>query len=169
VEMETCSQCQFSYGALPRRELVVALEVGGADVAARLSSNEDELRVRRTAEEWSPLEYGCHVRDVLLMQRDRIYVALVEDEPSFKPMYREQRVIFDRYSDQIPAEVADELVMATSLFANALAGLTDDQWERPLVYGFPGPRRRDVEWVGHHTLHEAVHHAYDIDQILSAS
>ena len=113
-----------------------------------------------------PLEYACHVRDVLLMQRDRLYVALVEDEPSFKPMYREERVAFDRYSVQSPTAVAGQIVIGADLLAHAFDGLTEDQWARPLIYNFPGPARRDVEWVAHHTVHEMIHHLADIDRIL---
>jgi DNA segregation ATPase FtsK/SpoIIIE, S-DNA-T family len=127
------------------------------------------LRTRQSPEQWSPLEYACHIRDVLLMQRDRLYVALVEDEPSFKPMYREERVVFDRYNEQAPSYVAVQVVMATRLLANALAGLTEEQWGRPLVYGYPTPQRRDVEWVAHHSLHEAVHHLADVDRLLATA
>jgi hypothetical protein len=30
--------------------------------------------------------------------------------------------------------------------------------------GYPTPRQRSLEWVGRHTLHEAVHHLMDIDR-----
>jgi hypothetical protein len=115
------------------------------------------------------LEYSCHVRDVALMQRDRLYVALVEDEPSFKPMYRNERVAFDRYDAQAPDVVARQIVMAADLLAHAFDGLDDAQWIRPLVYGFPDPARRDVEWIAHHTVHELQHHLMDIDRILGQS
>jgi hypothetical protein len=82
------------------------------------------------------------------MQRDRLYVALVEDEPSFKPI---------------------QIVMAADLLAHAFDGLDDAQWIRPLVYGFPDPARRDVEWMAHHTVHELQHHLMDIDRILGQS
>jgi hypothetical protein len=100
-----------------------------------------------------------------LMQRDRVYVALVEHEPSFKPMYRNERVAFDRYDTQTPAIVGEQVAMAADLLARAFDGLDDRQWTRPLVYGFPGPERRDIEWVAHHTLHEVVHHLADIDRL----
>jgi Mycothiol maleylpyruvate isomerase N-terminal domain len=109
------------------------------------------------------------VRDVALMQRDRLYVALVEDEPSFKPMYRDERVVFDRYDTQAPSAVANELTMAAGLLAHAFAGVTDDQWNRTLMYGYPGPERHNVEWMAHHTLHEMVHHLWDIDGILGGA
>jgi hypothetical protein len=167
--MFTCPDCEFTYGELPRHELVGRLEASGPELASRLVGDDAKLRARRSADEWSPLEYACHVRDVLLMQRDRLYVALVEDEPSFKPMYREERVAFDRYGKQVPSQVGDQLVMAATLFAHAAAGLSDQQWSRTLMYGFPGPSRRDVEWMVHHTLHEAVHHQGDVDRIMSES
>jgi S-DNA-T family DNA segregation ATPase FtsK/SpoIIIE len=140
----------------------------GRLLAALLVHPAAALSERRTPDEWSPLEYACHVRDVLLMQRDRLYVALVEDEPSFKPMYRDERVAFDRYAQQIPEVVSAQLLMAAAMTAHAFAGLSDDQWERPLMYGYPEPSRRDVEWVARHTVHEMVHHQLDIERIMAA-
>jgi len=164
--MATCSECGFAYGAMPRHELSRTLSEGGAAYGSRLAGDNVVLRARPTPEHWSPLEYACHVRDVALMQRDRLYVALVEDEPSFKPMYREQRVVFDRYDTQVPAAVAEQVKMAADLLANGFAGLEDAQWSRSLVYGYPDPSRRDVEWMAHHTLHELIHHLMDIDSMV---
>jgi len=165
--VDTCPGCAFTYGVLPRASLPLSLGDLGREMAARLSGGPPEaLARRRRDDEWSPLEYACHVRDLLLVQRDRLYVALVEDEPSFKPMYRDQRVGFDRYGEQVPAVVAAQLVMAAAMASHAFAGLSDDQWGRPLIYNFPEPSHRDVEWMAHHTLHELVHHRADIERIL---
>jgi hypothetical protein len=165
--MSPCAECGFTYLELPRRELADRVNGYGPLYASRLVSATGDLRTRPTPVEWSPLEYACHVRDVALMQRDRLYVALVEDGPSFKPMYRDQRVEFDRYDRQEPETVANQLAMATSMLANAFDPLTNEQWTRPLIYGYPEAARRDVEWMAHHTLHELVHHLSDIDRILS--
>ena len=161
--MTTCDECGFTYGALPRPALSSSLREHGGAYGTRLAADPAVLRARPSPAQWSPLEYACHVRDVALMQRDRLYVALVEDEPSFKPMYREQRVAFDRYDLQVPAVVADQVKMATDLLANGFDGLDAAQWSRTVIYGFPGPSRRDVEWMAHHTIHELVHHLVDID------
>jgi DinB family protein len=166
--MDTCDECSFTYGELPRRELPEGLRSAAAGFQPLLGARDELLRRRRTPDEWSPLEYSCHVRDVLLMQRDRLFVALVEQEPSFKPMYRDQRIELDRYNEQDPAAVGGQIVMAASMFSHTLSLLSDDQWERSLIYGFPGPTRRDVDWVGHHTLHEVVHHLQDVTIILGA-
>jgi DinB superfamily len=164
--MTTCAQCGFTYGILDRSALPGSMRAHGRTVAQRVESGSDDLGTRRLPEEWSPLEYACHVRDLLLMQRDRLFVTLVEDEPSFKPMYREERVAFDRYSAQSATAVAGQIVMGADLLAHAFDGLSEDQWARPLLYNFPVPARRDVEWVAHHTLHEMTHHLADIDRIL---
>ena len=166
--MTPCAECGFTYGATPRPELAGRLRAAAESFGARLSTDAATLRLHRSPEEWSPLEYACHVRDVLLMRRDRVYVALVEDEPSFKPMYRNERVVFDRYDSQTLATVGNEIAMAAELLGRAFEGFDDLQWTRPLVYGFPDPARRDVEWVAHHTLHEAVHHLADIDRLRAA-
>jgi DNA segregation ATPase FtsK/SpoIIIE, S-DNA-T family len=165
----TCAECGFTYGATARQELASTLRTAASAYAVHLTTVAPALRVRRSPDQWSPLEYGCHVRDVLLMQRDRVYVALVEDEPSFKPMYRNERVAFDRYDTQDPSVVADQIVMAADLLSRAFDGLDDAQWARPLIYGFPGPARCDVAWVAHHTLHEVVHHQADIARLLGSA
>jgi hypothetical protein len=150
---------------MARQDLPAGLCAAAAAYAGPLAADDPALRTRRAPDVWSPLEYACHVRDVVLMRRDRVYVALVEDEPSFKPMYRNERVALDRYDTQTPSVVADQIAMAADLLSRAFNGLDDAQWARPLIYGFPEPARRDVEWVAHHTLHELVHHRVDIARI----
>jgi S-DNA-T family DNA segregation ATPase FtsK/SpoIIIE len=108
--MTTCAQCGFVYGALARPALPASMRMHARAAAQRVEAGSDDLRARRLPEEWSPLEYACHLRD-LLLQRDRLYVALVEDEPSFKPMYREERVAFDRSGAQSPTAVAGQIIM----------------------------------------------------------
>jgi hypothetical protein len=166
--MDTCAQCGFTYCALDRRQLTESIRFNGGGCAQRLGREAADLRRRRAPDEWSALEYACHVRDVVLVQRDRFFIALVADEPSFQPMYREQRVVFDRYAEQDPARVADQLVMAADMLAHLFDGLDASQWERPLLYNYPTPSRHDVEWLGHHSLHEMVHHLADIDRILGS-
>ena len=167
--MDTCDECGFTYGLLPHHELPDAIERGAADFVTVLAPNESVVRRRRKFEEWSPLEYACHVRDVMFMQRDRVFVALVEDEPSFKPMYREQRVVLDGYNTQSPTEVSQQLTMAAAMFTHLLRTLGEEEWNRSLVYGFPSPTVRDVTWVGQHTLHEVIHHRQDINWIFEST
>ena len=50
----------------------------------------------------------------------------------------------------------------------ASAAASEAQWARPLIYNFPRPARRDVEWMAHHAVHEMVHHLGDVDRILGS-
>jgi S-DNA-T family DNA segregation ATPase FtsK/SpoIIIE len=125
------------------------------------------LRRRPAADVWSALEYACHVRDVFLVQRDRLYIALVEDKPSFAPMYRDQRATLARYNSQDPEEVAAQLTTAARLIAQAFEGLDAAQLQRFCIYGFPAPAERPVLWIGQHTVHEGEHHFRDIQEGLA--
>ncbi|MHB8619922.1 MAG: DinB family protein [Chloroflexota bacterium] len=127
------------------------------------------LRTRPRPEAWSALEYTCHARDVLLVQRERLYVALVEDGPSFAPMYREQRARLARYNEQDVERAATEIGVAAEMIAGAFTALDDEQWQRRLVYNFPSPAERTVAWLARHTLHEAEHHLGDVARVLVAA
>jgi hypothetical protein len=61
---------------------------------------------------WSALEYACHVRDVLLVQRDRAVLAQVQESPGFARMYRDERVSICRYGAHAISEVLGQLAMA---------------------------------------------------------
>jgi hypothetical protein len=41
-------------------------------------------------------------------------------------------------------------------------GLGDSDWSRSLVYNYPEPTERSLEWLAVHTLHEVQHHLRDI-------
>jgi hypothetical protein len=84
-------------------------------------------------------------------------------------MEREERVVRDRYNEQAPATVADELATNAGLMANAVAGLTGEQWDRAGIYGYPEPRERDLHWIARHTIHEGQHHLLDIGRVLRAA
>ena len=117
---------------------------------------------------WSALEYGCHLRDVLEVQRDRIALTQVQETPSFVPMRRDERVVEDRYNEQYPKQVGGALAMLANALADLLDGLDDAGWARTGVYNYPTKQVRTVEWIARHTVHEERHHAADIDRLLAA-
>jgi hypothetical protein len=108
------------------------------------------------------IEYGCHVRDVLLVQRDRILLALVEDRPDFAPMYRDARVVNAHYDREPALEVGHELAVAANLAAKVIGRLSPEQLDRRCIYRYPEPAERDLAWVVRNTVHEVVHHELDV-------
>lgn len=170
--MERCDECGYAYEDRGAVRLAEDLRALGSRYAGRLGATAGSaalvtLRERPEPGVWSALEYACHVRDVLLAQRERLFLALVEECPSFAPIYREQRVVLARYGDADPGRVADELDMAAMLVADAFERLDADEWGRECIYNFPAPARRSVAWLGAHTLHEGEHHLADVDRVMA--
>ena len=110
------------------------------------------------------LEYCCHVRDVLLVQRERVLLALREDRPDVATMGRDERVEADGYNEQRPVDVARQLEDAALMFTGVLRRLDGQAWERTLMYNYPEPAERSLRWVAVHTLHEVTHHLGDVQQ-----
>jgi len=157
-----CGGCSFTYD-------LDQAPAAGADIRARvdevvaiLCDNNIDVRSRSRPEVWSPLEYGCHLRDVLLVQRERVLATRRVNRADCASMGREERVVHDGYSEQDPAAVARQLADAATLFSNVLARLTDDDWDRTVVYRYPETNERSLRWVAVHTAHEAQHHLLDV-------
>ncbi|MGZ4690097.1 MAG: DinB family protein [Acidimicrobiia bacterium] len=161
--MDECDECGLVYAAISIADIPTALSEFGTAYRARLHADPDVLRARPSPEVWSALEYACHVRDVLEVQRTRLALALVEARPTFVPMGREERLTRDRYNEQQPGMVADQLDLAANAIAAAFSNLTAEQWERTGIYNWPTPTERTMAWLGRHTIHEGRHHLRDID------
>jgi hypothetical protein len=165
----TCPECGFSYellapDAVPGRlrafRSQFSEELAGADAA--VASRRPEPAV------WSALEYACHLRDVLLVQRERAVAAQVEDTPGVPRMHRDERVALCRYGAHSVADVLSQLAMAAEMCAVVFEGLDEAGWARRLVYNWPEPTERDLAWVGRHTVHEGEHHLMDVRRVLAA-
>lgn len=164
-----CEECGFDYDALPREELASTIRALGERYAEGLEASPDVLRSHPMDGVWSILEYCCHLRDVLRVQKGRIQLALVEEAPTFASMRREERVSEQRYNEQVPLQVAGEIVSAADQLAALLESLDDSGWNRTGVYNYPSTEVRTVEWIGRHTIHECVHHLMDIDRLVKAT
>ncbi len=158
-----CTECGFAYSLSEAEGAGSAITEACGELVAALSESGAELRSRREEKVWSPLEYACHVRDVLIVQRERVLLARREARPSLQAMGRDERVDHDGYAEQHPEDVARQLGDAARLFANVLGRLGPADWDRRTVmYNYPEPSERSLRWVAMHTLHEVRHHLLDI-------
>jgi len=168
--MDRCDSCRFVYADVDMAAIPARLTAFGTQYTALLLPSGRSaawfsiLRTRPEEGVWSAIEYASHVRDVFLVQRDRLYTILVEDTPTFTPMYRDQRVTLARYNAQDPAEVAAQLATAARLTAQAFDALDSAQLQRRCIYNFPTPTERSLLWVGQHVIHEGEHHFRDIER-----
>ncbi len=160
--MTTCRQCGFVYD-LDRCGAAGRNIVGGAmDLGLVLVDPSSDVARRRDRSVWSPLEYGCHVRDVLLVQRERILAARRTDGFICTPMGRDERVDHDGYAEQEAVDVARQLGDAASMLARVLERLDGPDWGRSVLYGYPQSAPRSLRWVAVHTAHEVHHHLLDV-------
>jgi hypothetical protein len=159
--LERCDECGFVYELDRAPDAGRDISASAAELAAILRDDDVDVHRRREPEVWSPLEYGCHVRDVLLVQRERVLDARRNDSPSFRPMGRDERVDHDGYAEQDPDAVARQLDDAAAMFARVLDRLGPD-WDRTVVYNYPTRSERSLRWVAVHTVHEAQHHLLDV-------
>jgi S-DNA-T family DNA segregation ATPase FtsK/SpoIIIE len=154
-----CDECGFDYDAVAAHVVPDRLRAGGRDLAAALHG---DVRARPADGVWSQLEYACHVRDVLRVQRDRVEVALREDRPENTPMRRDERAVEERYNEQDVDEVRTAVVAGADDLADRLAALSPEELARTVIYGYPERAERTIAWVGIHTVHELVHHTMDV-------
>lgn len=159
--IERCDVCGFAWDTVDPLGVATRVRVA-ADALATLLEQHPESSVRPAADErWSALEYGCHVRDVLVNLRDRIILGAVEDNPVPKAMFGAARVEMGLYTADTPAVTATDLRVAGELFARTWDLLPDDRRDRPIHYGWPRPETRTLSWVAAQAVHEVEHHLDD--------
>ena len=140
-------------GDLP--QLVRDTAVTWAEVLGR-----GDVAARPAPEVWSPLEYGCHVRDVHVLFAQRLRAMLDEDEPTFANWDQDATALERDYAGQDATEVAAELVEAATAVAGIYATVTDATRGRPGVRS--NGDRFTVESLGSYHLHDVVHHLHDV-------
>jgi hypothetical protein len=161
LDVDHCDECGFVYSTVSAEDLPRRLEAAGSRYRAALAAIHDPRR-RPAPSVWSPLEYTCHVRDVLRVQGERLALALRADNPEFVPMGREERATLDAYNAQDPQTVLTELTEAANDLARVFGTLSPSQWSRTGIYNWPTVESRTLLWLGRHTVHELEHHLMDL-------
>jgi hypothetical protein len=159
VLREPCPECGFDARQPERSALAdLAAEVGRQWVGF-LDVGTD-LATRPSPAVWSPLEYGCHVRDVFALAGYRLALMLDEDEPRFANWDQDATAIEADYAHQDPALVTAELGVEARGFADAIRRVPDDAWTRRGVRG--DGSEFTVESFTRYLLHDPIHHLTDV-------
>jgi hypothetical protein len=158
VLQKACPDCGFD-----------ARTVAGPQVAAGLRANASrwpavfgrvDVGVRPEPQVWSPLEYGCHVRDVCRVFESRLELIRSQADPSFENWDQDATAIADAYGAQDPAVVSRELSAAAESAAAAFDDVGDGDWART------GRRSNGsvftIETLGQYFLHDLTHHLHDV-------
>jgi hypothetical protein len=156
----TCPECRFDVRSFELADTAGLIRENAASWWEVLRRSSHALRQRPRSDRWSPLEYGAHVRAVFRLYHVRLLLMLDEDDPLYPNWDQDASAVADRYNEQDPVVVADELIAAAADLAAEFERLDDDQWARR-------GRRSDgasftVATFARYLIHDPVHHLFDV-------
>ncbi len=153
-----CPECGYLASEVSMADLPDLVRAAAAPWAQVLTR--PDVRTRPAPQTWSPLEYACHVRDVLLIFAERAMLIRDTDDPVFANWDQDATAIAQRYWEADPTEVADQLATAADVNASIWAGVGAQEWQRP------GRRSNGsvftLDTLGRYFLHDLHHHLVDV-------
>ena len=159
VLQRPCPECGFDTSSFAREEVPGMIR----DIAQRFHAvltGPGDHRRRPVPGKWSALEYGCHVRDVFRLYDERLNLMLTTDGPHYPNWDQDVTATEDRYAEQDPVRVADEIVGAGTAIAARFDTVSGDQWQRT---GFRSDGAQfTVESFARYFVHDPVHHYHDV-------
>lgn len=119
-----------------------------------------DAAVRPAPGVWSPLEYGCHVRDLCGVFAERVDAMLGTLNPVYPEFDGGLAAVERRYADDEPTEVAEAYARAAESIARRFIAIPRADWNRR-------GRRSDgpaftIATLSNHFLHELEHHLVDV-------
>lgn len=153
-----CPECGVDVSRLSPAEVAASVR----DLTPRWvgALNRPDAATRRSATTWSVLEYGCHVRDVHRLFRERLRLMLTEDSPTFANWDQDATALTGRYHEQEPAAVAAELAASATVMAQTLDAVREQELERLGLRS--NGSRFTVATLARYYLHDVAHHTHDI-------
>jgi hypothetical protein len=154
-----CTECGLDSRTVDPRAVSSVLR-DNADAWVALLTSDGDLATRPSPDKWSPLEYGCHVRDVFRVFAGRLDAMLTSDDPAYDNWDQDATALADDYASQDPRTVAVDLRADAGTLADAFDAVPDDAWDRT-------GRRSDgarftVATLSRYLVHDPVHHLYDV-------
>jgi hypothetical protein len=158
VLQRPCDECGFDAGALSGRQVAATLRAHAVSWSTVL--HRADATARPKPQVWSPLEYGCHVRDVCRVFESRVNLMRLQADPTFESWDQDATAVAEAYGAQDPAAVSLELSAAAEAAATAFDAVTDGDWQRT------GRRSNGsvftIETLGQYLIHDLTHHLHDV-------
>jgi hypothetical protein len=153
-----CPECGFDSTTVDGRDIPPLIR--GWAGAWREVLKDPNVALRPSTDRWSPLEYACHVRDVLRIGDARLQLMLIQRHPTFPNWDQDDTALDDDYGSQNTDAVAAELDTSAARFASDLEALSARGWART-------GQRNDgtdfsAETFARYVAHDAVHHLSDV-------
>ncbi|WP_109473563.1 DinB family protein [Ornithinimicrobium cavernae] len=153
-----CPECGFDATQVAPEDVTTAVRSAVAPWAEVLTG--ERVTERPTPTTWSPVEYACHVRDVLTVFTGRFALAREQDDPAMGNWDQDVAAVEGRYAAELPERVAAQIPERADELLEVLAGYRGTDWDRPV-------RRSDgVPFTGltlaRYLLHDLEHHLHDV-------
>ena len=164
TQFEACPDCGWDPLAVPEDALPDAVVAACRTWPELLATVPDRsLRSRPDSSVWCALEYAGHVRDLVEIFTGRVERMRVEDDPELGWWDHEAAVIEEDYAGQDPLTVGHQIVANGAVFAELLAEIETDEWDR-------GAERRPgegftIRGAARFVVHEIVHHRMDAEAV----
>lgn len=159
VLQRPCPECGFDARSVGREEIPRLIREN-AEAWQEIFNERDDLRHRPRPDVWSPLEYGCHVRDVFRLYDYRLGLMLNEDDPAYPNWDQDVTAIEEKYGEQDPDTVIVELRLAAETLAASFARVEGDQWDR--TGNRSDGARFTVDSFARYLVHDPIHHLHDV-------
>lgn len=147
-----CPECGFD--AASTDPSAAGQHVRGTVDRWRAVLGRPDASVRPDASTWSPVEYACHVRDMLALFAARLDLIGLEDDPLFDNWDQDEAAVAGEYDRQSAPDVEIGLAQAAGRFAVAVDTVSD--------WGRPGRRSNGSTFTAAtlttYGLHDYVHH-----------
>jgi hypothetical protein len=159
VLQRPCPECGLDASRLDRRDIPGIVRENALSWQRVLAV--PGVRHRPSSAVWSALEYGCHVRDVFRLYDARLVLMLTTEDPLYPNWDQDVTAVEERYGEQDPATVAQELMEAAEAIATRFEHVSEPQWQRT------GSRTDGatftVDSFARYFVHDPVHHLHDVN------
>lgn len=156
--LRACQDCGFDASAIAPADVAVQVHELTAPWERVLAA--PGVRQRPEPTTWSPLEYACHVSEVLEVFAGRFTLIRTQADPSLPNWDQDAAAVRGGYSAQDPGAVAHQIPDRVETLQAALAPFEGADWER-------AARRSDgAEFtalsLARYLAHDLAHHLHDV-------
>lgn len=155
-----CEECGFDASAVSADQLPALVRALTRPWARVLGGQEAGLGDRPHPSTWSPLEYACHVHDVLEVFAGRFALVLAEDNPTLPNWDQDEAAVAGEYPAQNPDVISAGISARTDALVTQLDRYDGADWDR-------STQRSDgasftALTLGRYLVHDLAHHLHDV-------
>lgn len=157
VITQGCAECGFQ----PFDPTQAAARLRVETLRWRTVLERPDVAQRPAPQVWSPLEYACHVRDMVRLLGVRVEAMRDAEHPTFADWDGDAKAVELAYWQADPAQTWTELQASAAYAADALDSVRASEFDRS------GQRSDGVVFtiasLSQYIGHEMEHHLHDVD------